>query len=130
MKIRAHHLLCMQGFQGLGYNEEFTKNMEEVINRIKTEPELELEITEDCDIICASCVHCESGKCRRETASHEKSLDMDKKVLKRLNLKEGMKLKAEFVFDFVNELLKNYESRKDICGQCNWQDQCLWFNSF
>ena len=26
LRIRAHHILCIQGFQGLGYSEEFTKN--------------------------------------------------------------------------------------------------------
>ncbi|PIU52192.1 DUF1284 domain-containing protein, partial [Candidatus Desantisbacteria bacterium CG07_land_8_20_14_0_80_39_15] len=30
MKIRAHHLLCVLGFQGLGYSPEFIKKMTQV----------------------------------------------------------------------------------------------------
>ena len=33
IRIRAHHLLCMQGFQGYGYNKTFTENMTHIAPR-------------------------------------------------------------------------------------------------
>ncbi len=34
INIRAHHLLCLQGFQGYGYSQDFVRNMAEIIKKI------------------------------------------------------------------------------------------------
>ena len=57
MKIRAHHILCMQGFQGHGYSEEFSQNMSEVIEYLKSNQEQIIEITDDVDVVCKYCPH-------------------------------------------------------------------------
>ena len=35
LSIRAHHFLCMQGFQGYGYSEDFIRNMAGIIEYIR-----------------------------------------------------------------------------------------------
>jgi hypothetical protein len=30
IKLRVHHLLCLQGYQGYGYDECFKKNLENI----------------------------------------------------------------------------------------------------
>jgi len=32
--LRAHHLLCLQGYQGYGYDEKFKKNMNKVFHQL------------------------------------------------------------------------------------------------
>ena len=35
LTLRGHHLLCLKGFQGYGYDENFVKNMIEVNSKRK-----------------------------------------------------------------------------------------------
>ncbi|HII92208.1 MAG TPA: DUF1284 domain-containing protein, partial [Methanosarcina sp.] len=44
LKIRAHHLCCIQGFQGYGYSPVFVANMRAVISDIKAFPSRPLEL--------------------------------------------------------------------------------------
>ncbi len=127
LKIRAHHLLCIQGFQGYGYNKDFVKNMTEVIKNIDSNPEVEI-ITE-CDIICSCCPHNVEGVCQKEFNSVKKAKDMDIQVLRKLNLKDGTRGRVRDFLFFVNTKLKNTLDVQDICGKCEWRKKCLWFIS-
>ena len=55
LKIRAHHLCCIQGFQGYGYSPAFVANMRAVISDIKAFPSRPMELVSECDVICISC---------------------------------------------------------------------------
>ncbi|WP_263641218.1 hypothetical protein [Methanobrevibacter arboriphilus] len=33
--LRGHHLLCLQGYQGYGYDDNFKKNIETIISILK-----------------------------------------------------------------------------------------------
>ena len=81
MKIRAHHLLCMQGFQGYGYSEEFSQNMSKIIQKLKSHPEQKIEITADLDIICKSCPQKKNKICKN-VISNWMIKRVDKKVIK------------------------------------------------
>ncbi|MFA5864292.1 MAG: DUF1284 domain-containing protein [Phycisphaerae bacterium] len=126
MKIRAHHLLCMQGFQGYGYSPHFVENMTRVIEEINSSPTLELEIVAECDIICGECPHNQQGSCGKKSDSAERVRNFDLRVLQKLNLTEGMTVKANEIFAYVNDKLKN---DSDLCGKCGWQEKCLWYAS-
>jgi len=75
MKIRAHHLLCIQGFQGYGYSEEFTENMSKVIQNLKSFPDHKIQITTCCDVLCACCPHNIGNKCAESSNSNEKMIE-------------------------------------------------------
>ena len=127
ISIRAHHLLCIQGFQGYGYDQDFIDNLAEVIEKIKSKPELNIKIIDECDDICSVCPHNRSGECRKEPDSNIKIKEMDNNVLNTLGLEDGSELTARDIFEFVN---KRYKSRKEvekICGDCDWVNECLWF---
>jgi hypothetical protein len=127
LDFRAHHLLCVQGFQGYGYNEEFTKNMIEVLKNIDRNPESKI-ITE-CDIICTYCPHNINGICSQTVASTKKIKKMDLIVLNKLKLKEGVKGRIKEFISLANSTLKNLSDIQEVCGNCNWQKKCLWFLS-
>ena len=55
LKIRAHHLCCIQGFQGYGYSPVFVANMRAVISDLEACPSTSLELVSECDVICLSC---------------------------------------------------------------------------
>ncbi|MGB9980014.1 DUF1284 domain-containing protein [Methanobacterium sp.] len=142
MKIRAHHLLCMQGFQGYGYSEDFSKNMTEIIEILKNFPKKKIEIIADTDAICACCPYNINGKCQesKESLEHkvfgapkskilmanEKILSMDMKVLKKLEITPGSIFEAREIFNITNQRLKTYLEVEEICGDCKWSEKCLF----
>lgn len=123
LRIRAHHFLCMQGFQGYGYNEEFVKNMDKIIKYIKDNKDLKIKLIDSCDDICGPCNNRKGGKC----TDSSKVDFMDKKVLEKLNLKSGeIKMPIE-IFDLVNKKISSKNSANEVCGTCSWHKECLWF---
>jgi len=125
LRIRAHHFLCMQGFQGSGYNREFTDNMRRVIEEIKLAPGLKAEIISRCDEICSCCPHNSGGICRKSPGAK----DMDLNVMRHLDIEEGSKMKVKSIFNLVNAKLKSRSEVQSVCGLCEWKERCLWFAS-
>ena len=74
IRLRAHHLLCLQGFQGYGYNKEFIQNLYEILQRFDTEPKLEIQVITECDDICMKCPYNKDNVCSKEPDSEEKIL--------------------------------------------------------
>lgn len=127
MKIRAHHLLCMQGFQGYGYSEDFSKNMAEIIEILQNFPEHEIEIVAGTDSICTCCPYNINGKCQESHGANDKIISMDRKVLEKLDIFPGSVFKAEEILKITNKKLKTYHDVKEICGDCRWGEKCLWY---
>ena len=127
IKIRAHHLLCMQGFQGYGYSQDFAANMQKVIETINSSPNSEIVIVAECDVICSHCPHIMDGICRKGSGSAKRIRDMDLKVLEKLGLREGTKVKGKDILDLVNTRLGNVSDVNGICGKCEWVDRCVWY---
>lgn len=129
MKIRAHHLLCMQGFQGYGYSPDFVANMQRVIDRLAAADDTQLEISDRCDVICSRCPHCKANECRKSSESHRKVRRLDRRVLAKLQVDAGSIFTAKEIFARVNTMLAEIGDVGDICGNCSWQEQCLWYGS-
>ncbi|TSA55435.1 MAG: DUF1284 domain-containing protein [Planctomycetaceae bacterium] len=125
IEIRAHHLLCLQGFQGHGYDEAFAQNMSEIVRYIDLNPDLEIEIVTKCDVICACCPNNVKGICKN-LGSAQSIREMDLYVLRKLGLKRGTKIRAKGIFTFVNTKLSNSLDIENLCGVCEWREKCLW----
>lgn len=125
LKIRAHHLLCIQGFQGYGYSRDFERNMERIVNFLTSNPNSPLELMVGADIICQKCPHLENGHCNRSSSSTIR--DMDLKVLKKLGLKEGAREPAQKLLGEVKAWDRH--DLQGICWECSWKDKCLLYLS-
>ncbi|SMC23869.1 hypothetical protein SAMN02745134_02024 [Clostridium acidisoli DSM 12555] len=122
IKIRAHHFLCMQGFQGYGYNDEFVKHMGEIVKYIKENSNDSIKIVNYCDEVCSMCKNNTNGICEKSS-----SVDfMDKKVLLKLRLTNNQQIIIKDVFKLVGEKIKSFEDAYEICGNCSWSEKCLW----
>lgn len=126
MKIRAHHLLCMQGFQGYGYSEDFSKNMAEVLKKLKSSPEQKIQIVDECDVICSCCPHNKKETCKN-VFSNWKIKRMDRTVLKKLGLDAGTCISVSNAIYLVNKKFNARSNIQDICGGCKWNEKCLWY---
>jgi len=127
LNIRAHHLLCLQGFQGYGYSQDFVRNMAEIIKKIGSNPEL--QIITGCDDICSYCPHRLEGVCQKDAGSVSGIKDVDRRVLQYLDLKEGIKGRAHDFISLAKARLRSISDIENICGDCNWKEKCLWFVS-
>ena len=117
--IRAHHLLCMLGFRGLGYSEEFAANMKRVMERLRLERDLPINTVVGCDVICAACPHCSTTGCSRAADSAARSMALDLKVLAKLALEPGARIS-------FGDALRGIEQRvtaddmREFCSDCEW----------
>lgn len=128
MKIRAHHLLCMQGFQGHGYSTEFCQNMEDIINFLKLHPQEKIQIIAECDKICKCCPHNKNNSCKN-FISNWMIKRTDLKVIKKLEINYGTKIGFESIIKLTNQIFKTKKDLKGICGNCRWKEKCLWYLS-
>jgi len=124
LRIRAHHFLCMQGFQGYGYNEEFAENMRAVLFEINSAAEQEAEVVSCCDVFCSACPYNEDASCRKTRGAAK---TMDRTVLKKLDMEEGTKMRVGDILHLVNTKMKSVSDVCGVCGLCEWQEECLWF---
>lgn len=127
LKIRAHHLLCLQGYQGYGYSESFKANLEKIIKLIHTTSDLVIEVVTENDLICEHCPYTDKTGCQKDENSSLKIKSMDLKVLEKLGLQEGVMDKSQNLINLINTKLKTYFDIEEICGNCQWKEKCLWF---
>lgn len=127
IKIRAHHLLCFQGYQGYGYNDDFKANLEQIIKLINTTTGLVIEVIAENDVICRCCPYTGEAGCMKDTYSAPKIWSMDLKILEKLNLKTGTKMKAHDLITLTNTMFKTCLDVQGICTHCHWNEKCLWF---
>lgn len=118
--VRAHTLLCLQGFRGEGYSPAFVENMGAVHLRLSSDPKTRVNVIAQPDEICSACPHLHPDGCRLKGPGFEKSMKrQDQEVMFRLGIAEGETLPW-------GEILHRISSRVEggdldaICGGCPW----------
>ena len=123
--LRGHHLLCLQGFQGYGYDENFVKNMTE-INRQRKLANTTIALTDSPDDICKSCPNLKDGICENQK-QNERIKSMDEEVLSKLDtLKE---YNSCDLFVEVAKIFNSKDSVSEICFKCIWLKECLFYEN-
>lgn len=115
MRLRPHHLLCTQGYSGKGYNEAFVKNMDVIVEKLRSNEEVEIELVFNTDDLCSCCPH-RLGDDLCET--NEQVKRFDQKVVDYFKLKEGKYIYTTLVNKIAQEMTE--EIMKDICCDCSW----------
>ncbi len=116
MKLRGHHLICLQFFKGKGYNKDFVENAKKMVEFWENNP---AEIVKEADDVCKRCPFQKNGRC-----SHPKYKvdEIDELALTLLGLKTGDKVKKDFV---KKQLPKIFEEWKEkACRNCEWKKIC------
>ncbi|SHH15297.1 DUF1284 domain-containing protein [Tepidibacter thalassicus] len=114
--LRAHHLLCIQGYQGKGYNDEFVNNMTKITNTLKNNINTKIKIISKTDFICSKCPNnIGNGLCKSEI----KVNSLDTKTIKLLELKENKTYTYKEILNTIKEKL-TLEKFEYICKNCEW----------
>lgn len=115
IRLRPHHLLCIQNYKGKGYSLEFTENMDKIVETLKHNSGEEIKIIFSTDDVCNKCPNKQDEDL---CISNYKVKLIDNKVITYLDLKEDI-----YRYNYLVELLKaviDKNSFSDICGECEW----------
>ena len=127
IKIRAHHLLCMQGFQGYGYSNDFTIHLKNIVEGLRKNPDTLIQVTSSCDEICSKCPYQIEEKCNKDTDADYCIKIMDLEILKSTGIEPGSVDTIQVMLHKVNSTFKKQGQLADICGDCQWTEKCTWF---
>jgi len=130
IKIRAHHLLCLQGFQGKGYDKEYIKNMTRLVSIIQQDSQsILLELTDNTDDFCAACPHSFGEFCAKDETADDRMKARDHAVFKKLAIKNHEINTAAYFIELANKKFITQSDAKDSCVDCEWKKDCLWFQN-
>lgn len=128
IRIRAHTLLCLQGYRGLGYDPEFIARMDEVSSFLSANPKAEIRVVTSVDVFCECCPHNVDGRCTVdesedpsvENAGADNSTEMDRRVLRHLGLEENSVKDWTSILDIVAQKVDSTDM-DELCGDCRWR---------
>lgn len=118
IELRPHHALCIQFFEGKGYSEGFVSHMTDVIEKLCDDTEI--EITNDCDMICSACPENADGICR----SADKVSGIDKRAAEYMGIKTGERSPWRRISALAMDKIIDKGKLKDVCRDCKWIDIC------
>ena len=117
IRLRPHHGMCLAYFEGKGYSDGFTGNMQHMLELLEKGADVEMAVFGD--EICKACPNLKHGVClSADLVEH-----YDRKVLEYCGLKERENLSFR---DFVDNVQKNIietGKRVEICGGCQWNEK-------
>ncbi len=116
MKLKPHHLLCLHGFVGLGYNHLFIENFKQIIALINDNPKLEVEVTYDYDAICLACPEEKKLMCADLNSFSQKQ---DRLLAEYLNIKPKEKYRINKLLALVRSKISDKNLAK-FCSDCPW----------
>lgn len=114
IKIRPHHLICMQLYIGKGYSPDFNINMKCIISRLEDGEEFKL--TDSADSICLKCTNLKKDVCR----DSNKVVSFDKGVYDKLSLDYS----KQYSFDEIKDVSKVKDILETVCAACSWNETC------
>lgn len=126
INIRAHHLLCIQGYQGYGYSEQFTENMNQIIEKIKNN-DVKIRLVNSKDSICEKCPNLNENLCKN-LDENSKIEYMDNYILNKLQYK-GNEVNFNEIVRKLNKTLKKDEIL-NLCKDCYWTKECLLYQKY
>lgn len=117
IQFRPHHFLCALGFEGKGYSEEFTENMAALVEGELRAPggeQVEIEVIEGADAICAPCPSRRGHGC----ASNDKIARLDAAHARALGISPGDRLSWGEALARMQALPE--DALQEICAPCQW----------
>ncbi len=123
--LRGHHLLCLKGFQGYGYDNEFIENMISINSKRKLDTTI-IQITDSSDDICSACPNLKNNICQSKI-QNEKIVNMDNEILKKLDREKEYNSKE--LFDKIDDIFNTKENVSKICFNCMWHEKCLFYQN-
>lgn len=118
--LRGHHLLCVHGFQGMGYSPEFVVKMGSIVEDIRNdEKDFPIRVVATLDDACTACPHNGGTICIASAGSDEHVKTMDEKVIEHLKLEKDKLYRKSKLIDWTAKMVKP-DDLDYLCKDCSW----------
>jgi uncharacterized protein len=118
--IRAHSLLCLQGFRGKGYDETFVAEMTAVHRALSADPDTPVRVLAGPDRLCRACPNLGPRGCTLQGPEHEAHMvAQDEAVLARLWLTAGEVLPWSRILERIARAVAGADL-PGLCTTCPW----------
>ena len=118
--IRGHHLLCIQGFRGLGYSIDFVENMTKIAKDFRNlESDFPVKVISGLDDACTACPNRGVRICEANAGSNKHVIEMDQKVIKHLNLVTWKNYQKSELLKLIAEKIEANDLDY-LCKGCSW----------
>ncbi|MNZ56605.1 hypothetical protein D3C78_745530 [compost metagenome] len=114
IQLRGHHLLCLLGYRGMGYSDEFCVNMTAIYETLRNNPQTEIEIITGPDDICRAYPPDESYHCEGSVYG------LDERVLEQLGLSPLERGSWQHICDRIAARVRPSDISK-LCTTCPWE---------
>lgn len=114
IRLRGHHLLCLLGYRGMGYSDDFCVNMTAIYELLLAKPETEIEIILGPDDVCKAYPPDKAYHCEGTVYS------LDAAILAKLGLEVAERGSWQSICDRVAETMVP-EDISHLCTTCPWE---------
>lgn len=126
MRLRPHHLLCVQGYRGKGYDERFRETMGRIARTLAGAPTLPVTVSDGPDDICRACPHLKDERCTWEQAGEESVREHDAALLAAFGLGDGDIIAIRDVAERIATDAGVSAVVARYCRPCPWASDCAF----
>ena len=119
IRLRGHHLICLQFYRGEGYSRDFVEHLFHILERVKFE---DVEVVEGVDDICSVCPHNSGNICTYSDSAESEVREIDKLAVELLSLRTSSKVKWNEIRGRVKSILGTWKEK--VCKSCSWKEVC------
>ena len=117
VKLRGHHLICLNFFRGEGYSEDFIRNIYSVIGKEN------IEIVKGPDEVCARCPYLRDDRCASNEYTDEMIIFQDKEALRLLEFEPGVVVDWKMIAGKLPDILDEWKAK--FCRGCGYRKVCF-----
>jgi hypothetical protein len=123
IKLRGHHLICLNFFKGDNYSKEFRDYLSELKENLN---DREIELVYSIDDVCNKCCYLKKDICNYNKNAEDEIREMDSKAIEILDIrKRDIKWK-----EIKEKIPKIFNKWFSYCRACDWKEDCkknnLW----
>lgn len=126
MTLRPHHLFCVQGYWGKGYDERFRETMGRIADLLRQDPDTPVTVVDGPDEICGCCPHLLKGRCTWDEAGEASVREHDAALMRALHLADRDTVSIREVNDRLARDPDALRVVSHYCSTCPWNSDCLF----
>ena len=114
--LRAHHLICLQNFEGKGYSPKFATHMQHILDTLRMYPDdICIQKIEGGDDLCQYCPFYVNGKCTESD------------IVEALDRAYTALFPQKLSYNQLREITckhLSFSKFESICKHCEWFNIC------